>query len=129
MKNTSLKNQIAQGFSLVEMLVVIAVIGVIAAIAIPSIGNLNDSAKTAKDQRNAQNVVSVYQAGLAAGVSWDADKTKFVKEVVDGKAPTEGAFKDKKFAVPGLSDDDQKAAAKYIKVDQGIVSYVKEGGQ
>ncbi len=57
----------AQGFSLVELLVVIAVIAIIAAIAIPNIANITSQATVAKDQRNAQNIASVASAARAAG--------------------------------------------------------------
>jgi len=112
MKYTNLKKNIKQGFSLVEMLVVIAVIGVIAAIAIPNIGNVNAAAKNAKDQRNAQSIASVFAAGSAAGVAWTTTTVAAaVTDVVTGKAPTDGAFSGKKFVVPGISTTDQTAAA------------------
>jgi type IV pilus assembly protein PilA len=57
----------AQGFSLVELLVVIAVIAIIAAIAIPNIANITSQASVAKNQRNAQNIASVASAARAAG--------------------------------------------------------------
>jgi prepilin-type N-terminal cleavage/methylation domain-containing protein len=60
MTQLTIKHPAPQGFSLVEMLVVIAVIGVIAAIAIPNIGSVGSSAKVATAQRNAQSIVSLY---------------------------------------------------------------------
>lgn len=112
MKYTNLKKNLKQGFSLVEMLVVIAVIGVIAAIAIPNIGNVNAAAKNAKDQRNAQSIASVYAAGAAAGVAWTTTSVAAaVTDVVTGKAPVDGAFSGKKFVVPGISTTDQTSAA------------------
>src|SRR5258706_511013 len=88
MKNTNLKSQIQKGFSLVEMLVVISVIGVIAAIAIPSIGSINSAAKDARNQRNAQSLVSMYQSGLSAGVTWvGATRNLKIDSVVSGQAP------------------------------------------
>ncbi len=65
MKN--LKINMKKGFSLVELLVVIAVIGVIAAIAIPAMSGIFGQADSAKIKRNAQNIVSVFNAGRAAG--------------------------------------------------------------
>lgn len=64
MKNT-LKS--AQGFSLVELLVVIAVIAVIAAIAIPNITGITGSAQRTAAQRTAQNLASLASAATAAG--------------------------------------------------------------
>jgi type IV pilus assembly protein PilA len=129
MKNTSLKNSISKGFSLVEMLVVIAVIGVIAAIAIPNIGSINQSAKDARNQRNAQSVVSMYQSCAAAGVVWDGStRNAKVDAVITGQAPTDGAFAGKSFKVPNLSNKDE--TYKYIGIDpNGDLFYDKAGGQ
>lgn len=130
MKNTSRKNIIAQGFSLIEMLVVIAVIGVIAAIAIPSISGINDAAAKSKDQRNAQNIVSVYQAGVAAGIDWKAStEAELVTNVVKGEKVSGGAFDGKFFQVPGVTGADATSAANYIKYDSGnkVFSYNKDG--
>ena len=131
MKHLNLKNTAAKGFSLVEMLVVIAVIGVIAAIAIPSIGNINSSAKTATNQRNAQSIVSMYQAGAAAGIVWGgADRNAQVAAVITGATPSDGAFAGKSFKVPNMADADKVAAYPYIGVDgSGDLYYDKAGGQ
>ena len=132
MKHLNLKNTATKGFSLVEMLVVIAVIGVIAAIAIPSIGNINNSAKTATNQRNAQSIVSMYQAGSAAGVAWaGTDRNSQVKAVIDGAFPLDGAFANKTFKVPNISDADKVAAYPYIGLEQGTTDlfYDKAGAQ
>ena len=118
MKHLNLKKNLSKGFSLVEMLVVIAVIGVIAAIAIPSIGNINASAKTATAQRNAQSVVSMYQAGQAAGVAWGTtDAATSIAAVIAGGSPTDGAFSGKKFIVPNLGSDDITALTPYVTWD------------
>ncbi|MEZ0387143.1 MAG: type II secretion system protein [Verrucomicrobium sp.] len=131
MKNTTLKNSIAKGFSLIEMLVVIAVIGVIAAIAIPSISGIGDAADKGKNQRNAQNIISVYQAGVAAGAAWGepADAEDVVKKVAAGTKVTGGAFDGKAFQVPGITEAaDVTATAKYIAKDTttGQWSYIKD---
>ncbi len=134
MKNTSLKNTLSKGFSLVEMLVVIAVIGVIAAIAIPNIGSINSSAKEAKNQRNAQSIVSIYAAASAAGATVPgATVAAMVGELTDadGVSPTDGAFNGKQFKVPNVAAEDLTSAAyKYIGRDtQGNLFYDKSGSQ
>jgi len=117
MKHTSLRHSLKQGFSLVEMLVVIAVIGVIAAIAIPNIGNLTSAAKTARDQRNAQSIASVFAAGTAAGVAWvTTSSDAAVDDVIAGKAPADGAFSGKIFRVPNLSGADLTAAKAHLSL-------------
>jgi len=131
MKHLNLKNTAAKGFSLVEMLVVIAVIGVIAAIAIPSIGNINSSAKTATNQRNAQSIVSMYQAGAAAGITWTGtDRNTKIGAVITGATPADGAFSGKSFKVPNMSTTDQQGAYPYIGYDgSGDLFYDKAGAQ
>jgi prepilin-type N-terminal cleavage/methylation domain-containing protein len=116
MKRLRLKKTAVKGFSLVEMLVVIAVIGVIAAIAIPSIGNINGAAKTTTDQRNAQSIIEVYQAGLAAGITWPAFTTSggLVSDVVTGVKAGSGDFSGMLFQVPGIGTNDQASASAYI---------------
>ena len=131
MKNTSLKNTLTKGFSLVEMLVVIAVIGVIAAIAIPNIGSINQSAKDARNQRNAQSLVSMYQSGAAAGVTWTgATRNAKVDSVITGQSSSDGAFSGKIFKVPNLSGTDKTDTYKYIGIDaNGDLFYDKGGSQ
>ncbi len=132
MKHLKPKNTATKGFSLVEMLVVIAVIGVIAAIAIPSIGNINAAAKTATNQRNAQSIVSMYQAGAAAGVAWaGTNRNTQVAAVITGAFPLDGAFANKTFKVPNISNSDKIACYPYIGIETGTTDlfYDKAGAQ
>ncbi len=134
MKNTSVKNTLSHGFSLVEMLVVIAVIGVIAAIAIPNIGSINSSAKEAKNQRNAQSIVSVYAAATAAGATVTGSSVSaMVSDITDanGVSPADGAFAGREFKVPNVDAADlTNAAYRYIGRDSsGNLFYDKLGGQ
>jgi prepilin-type N-terminal cleavage/methylation domain-containing protein len=121
----------SQGFSLVEMLVVISVIGIIASIAIPSIGSINASAKTATRQRNAQSIVSMFAAGGAAGVSWSGTtRNELVGSVVSGQAPTDGAFSGKTFRVPNITGTALTDTYPYIGKDSdGTLFYDQAGGQ
>src|SRR4051812_18097077 len=83
-----------QGFSLVELLVVISVIGVIASIAIPSIGSITNNANVAVAKRNAQNLCSIYQSGLADGITWGSPSSisTAVAAVQTGATGASGAF-------------------------------------
>lgn len=104
------------GFSLVEMLTVIAVIGVIASIAIPSIGSVSASAQAATAKRNAQNIASIYQSGVAAGVSWGAtDVATAVAAVRTGGTGTAGTY----FGVKGLDAAATTAASAKLTWDAG----------
>lgn len=106
MKNVKLtaRKLATQGFSLVEMLVVIAVIGIIAAIAIPNIGNVNAAARSSTAKRNAQTLASTFSAAMAAGVDMSgySDVPTAVAGLTQGVSPTTGPFKDKQFIVPNV---------------------------
>ena len=124
-----------QGFSLVELLVVIAVIGILAAITIPSFSNIfeNSSESTAKNQ--AQRIASVYAAGIATG----APNFKTANSVASamnsvgsgsfGAGINAGAF----FQLPGITAtmDDSKPveqqAKHYLIHADGVLRYVPTG--
>jgi prepilin-type N-terminal cleavage/methylation domain-containing protein len=125
------KNMLQQGFSLVEMLIVIAIIGIIAAIAIPNIGSINAAATTAKNQRNAQSVVSIFTGGAAAGVVWTTTtRDAAVASVIAGGSPTTGAFAGKNFSVPEITGADITGLYPYVgQSADGSLFYDKTGSQ
>ena len=52
-----------EGFTLIELMIVIAVIGILAVVLIPKIGNVKTSAKLTGVQSNYQSVLATVQAG------------------------------------------------------------------
>lgn len=114
----------AQGFSLVELLVVIAVIAIIAAIAIPNIANITGQATIAKDRRNAQNIASVAAAARAAGTTtqWDTTATNAIKQLIAGVTASVNN-EDLVFSVSPMSDNELTGAAAYLTVTAENISY------
>ena len=113
-----------RGFSLVEALVTIAVIGVIASIALVGLDNYRDATQDAQRHRNAQNIVGVFETGRAAGVQWDTSSLDAaVKDVVRGKAVEAGLLRGNFFAFPEPDSDAVGNAKKYIRLEDGRLTY------
>ncbi len=117
------------GFSLVEMLSVIAVIGILAAIALPAVSNIRNSADTAKNRRNAQNLVSIFNAGQAAGINFSSsgEKDEIAAAVVAG-ATAEGGTFDGTFFGLQLSADDLSGAMPHLDLRDNQLVYLPPGG-
>jgi hypothetical protein len=115
----------------VEVLVIIIVVGVITFIAVPYAGLNGKSDKETRDRYAAQSIVSVYQTGFAAGITWNGStRNAKVDAVLSGQAPTEGAFSGKFFKVPGGIEKDKAGSLKYIRCDSnGDLFYDTAGGQ
>jgi type IV pilus assembly protein PilA len=96
------KSVLAQGFSLVELLVVIAVIAVIAAIAIPNISDITGGAAEAKNKRNAQNIASVAAALRATGYTNAITPADLIAGVTT-QVP-QGSTNNVSFRVDGIDD-------------------------
>jgi type IV pilus assembly protein PilA len=132
MKPIQLSRDFRHGFNLVELVVVVAIMGVIAAVAIPSLSNVSGGARKASSQRNAQHVVTIYEAGAAAGIKWSgSDRNSKVAAVVAGAQPEDGPFAGRTFTVPNIGGTDLTDTYPYIGLDaaSGDLFYDEAGAQ
>jgi prepilin-type N-terminal cleavage/methylation domain-containing protein len=115
----------SRGFSLIELLVTIAILGVLSSIALFSMSGVNQNAKDTRDRRNAQELAFVCSNAQAAGVDFVTGNSveSTVKSIVQGGEPPDGAFAGKFFGLPGLLENDQTSAAKYLQIDNGVLNY------
>ena len=112
------------GFSLFEVLMFLAVLGVILGIAVPMF-NQNDAIYAARDRRNAQELSSTCFMAQTAGLDFVQGENvlETIRAVVRGGMPVQGAMKGRLFVVPGLSEEDIKGAAKYLRIVNGELRY------
>ncbi|WP_395716157.1 Tfp pilus assembly protein FimT/FimU [Prosthecobacter sp.] len=112
------------GFSLFEVLMFLAVLGVILGISVPMFSQ-NDAIYAARDRRNAQELSSTCTMAQAAGLDFVQGESvlETVRAVVRGGMPLQGAMKGRLFVVPGLSEEDIKGAAKYLRIVNGELRY------
>ncbi len=112
------------GFSLFEVLMFVAIIGVISGIAVPMLTQ-DDAIYAARDRRNAQELCSTCMMAQAAQVDFVQDDSVLdtVRAIVRGGMSARGAMRGRVFVVPGLSEEDMKGAAKYLRVRDGQLLY------
>jgi type II secretory pathway pseudopilin PulG len=111
-------------FSLFEVLMFVAIIGVMAGIAVPMLSQ-GDAIYAARDRRNAQELCSTCMMAQAAQLDFVQDDSVLdtVRAIVRGGMSVRGALRGRVFVVPGLSEEDMKGAAKFLRVQDGQLLY------
>lgn len=114
------------GFSLSELLMTLAILGVLCGLAMGFFGGNMQEVELARDQRNAQSVCLLCQSVQATGtdiVSEANSALEVVQKLVDGVKIKSGVFKGKVFRLPGLPEEEQEGAARYLTIEDGELLY------
>jgi len=132
-----LAKNLREGFSLLEVLLVVAIIGILASVALPNISNVRDASKISVARHTARNTAEVFVSGLAAG----APKFKAASSVLEAQtAVFEGdygaaPFKEIIFQLPRIAhaaDESQTEArhkpSYYLRWSNGRLAYDPAGG-
>lgn len=121
-----------QGFSLVEVLIVIALIGIMGGLALGQyISYHSKIMRKVTNQRNAQEIVSMGVNATMGGAPFvvEGNKRATVQNLVVGTVGEMGLMKGKVFRLTGLSDEMLSSALEYVKFDSGLLLYEPAGGQ
>jgi prepilin-type N-terminal cleavage/methylation domain-containing protein len=118
----------SQGFSLMEMLIVIAIIGIIANIAVIAFGTVSTTATEMKDRRNAQEIATIASVARAAGADFvvPSDKAATVENLAAGTTPSRGIFKGRRFALPSMGATEINGAMHYLAFNGNELIYQQE---
>ncbi|MEM7147950.1 MAG: prepilin-type N-terminal cleavage/methylation domain-containing protein [Verrucomicrobiota bacterium] len=126
-----------EGFSIVELLIVIGVIGILTAIGIPMYTKLTEAAEDGVDHRNAQVLSQVSTGADVVGLTFGTggvqllDLVNTVNRTVDGATldkpghALDGAF----FGVPNLTAEEKFGASSFLEMsaDGRRLVYKRDG--
>ncbi|MBV6501720.1 MAG: hypothetical protein CJBNEKGG_04238 [Prosthecobacter sp.] len=115
----------SDGFSLMELLLVIALIGILSNIALFALSGTSSKVDIVKNKRNAQTIASLAAAASAAGASFvvSGDVRATVTNLQNGTAPTSGAFKGRVFKLQPMTDDQIDGALPYLSAPDTELLY------
>lgn len=116
------------GFSLIELLVVILVIGILAAIALPAFIGQRSKGQDADAKSNARNLVSHLESFYATEKTYDKDKALASSDITKSSLPLGGG--DGQVTITAGDDDEYTVVAKsksggsftIEKADDGTIS-------
>jgi prepilin-type N-terminal cleavage/methylation domain-containing protein len=115
----------SQGFSLVELLVVISVIAVIASLAIPNLATISQNAHFAKNERNAQTIASLAAAVRAGGATNQWTTIDDVVDDLENAITLTNGGVPATFRISPLTPEERDALTNYLVVNlsDGQVAY------
>ncbi|MGK0188380.1 MAG: prepilin-type N-terminal cleavage/methylation domain-containing protein [Verrucomicrobiales bacterium] len=124
----SKKRSRSNGFSLVELLVVIAVIGIIATLAIGKVSRIVENGRKIVAQRNAQTIAQVAASAQAAGnesIEVAADLDAAIQLLADS-ATGMGTLADMKFSLSEIGPAEIAEAKSYLDFVNGSILYLPQ---
>lgn len=123
--NTSPTFRRCDGFSLMELLLVVALIGILSNIALFALSGTSSKVDAVKNKRNAQTIASLAAAASAAGASFvvAGDVRATVANLQSGTAPASGVFKNRVFKLQPMEDEQIDGALPYLSVSDSELLY------
>ncbi len=111
-----------------ELLITLAIMSIIASITLQIFGPARQGATDTKDKRNAQEIANVAAFASASGAAFVVpnDEAATIQNLVQGRTPPSGVFRNRVFKLPPMIDSDIQGAMRYLSLNQSQLSYNQE---